>query len=172
MEEYTKKQLKTKRQKQKKSIKSAVYNTIWVLLIGASLYGVFWVVTLPKIPQIKVVSENGIHSHSTLSIEINGKKINIPSNVGISAISHSPMHTHEGNGVIHMEYGGVVREKDLDLSKFFNIWGEDFNSTSFMGNPVGKKGELKMTVNGKDNLEFEKYSMKDGDVIDITYKSL
>ncbi len=163
-----KKELKTERQKSKRSIKNIIQIIIWVFVFSFFAYGVFWVVTLPKFPQSEIVSNNGLHIHSTLSITINGKKVDIPANIGITAAFHSSMHTHKPNGVIHMEYGGVVKSKDLILGKFFDNWGKKFNKDSFMGNSL-KDGTIKMTVNGKKNLEFENYSMKDGDVINIIY---
>ncbi len=151
-------------------IKRKIQFVLLSLVIGTVLYGVFWVVTLPKIPQSEIVSRNGIHIHSTLSISINGESVNIPAGIGISKINHSSMHTHDPNGVIHMEYSGVVQEKDIKLERFFDIWGEDFNQDSFMGNPIEENSVIKMTVNGEENLELEEYSMKDGDIIEIIYK--
>ncbi len=160
--------LKKERQKNKRSTKTIIQTIVWVLVFGLLVYGVFWVVTLPKFPQSEIISNNGLHIHSTLSIIVNGKKIGIPADVGIGATYHSPMHTHKTDGVIHMEYSGVVKSKDLILGKFFDIWGKKFNKNSFMGNSL-KDGVVKMTVNGKENTEFKNYSMKDGDIIDIVY---
>ncbi len=170
MENKNKQELKIERQKRKEFLKNKIQLIMWVLAVGATVYGIFWIVTLPKVPQSEVVSRSGIHAHSTLSITIDGKSVDVPAGIGISAVNHSPMHTHDPNGVIHMEYSGVVQNKDIKLIKFFNIWGKDFSKDSFMGNPIEENSAIKMTVNGKENLELEEYSMKDGDIIEIVYK--
>lgn len=172
MEIKNKKELKVEKQNKKKSIRKKIQFLIWASVSVLILYGLFWIVTLPRIPQSEVVLNNGLHWHSKLSITVNGKNVNIPADIGINAMNHSSMHTHKSNGIIHMEYSGVVYKKNLDLGKFFDIWGKKFSQDSFMGNSIGKKGTIKMTVNGKENSELENYSMKNGDVIDITYNSL
>ncbi|VAW26887.1 hypothetical protein MNBD_BACTEROID04-1620 [hydrothermal vent metagenome] len=70
---------------------------------------------------------------------------------------------------MHMEYSGVVYNKDLKVKKFFDIWGKDFTEDSFMGNQIGEGSTVEMTVNGEKNSELESYSMKDGDIIEIVY---
>lgn len=169
MNTQDKKQAKAERQAKKKNIKRKIQAVVWILAAGVALYGVFWIATLPKIPQSEIVSSNGLHTHATLSITINGEKVDIPAGVGITAVRHSPMHTHEPDGVIHMEYDGVVYNKDLKVKKFFDIWGKDFTKDSFMGNKIGEGGTVVMTVNGEKNSELENYSMKDGDIIEIVY---
>jgi len=95
--------------------------------------------------------------------------VDIPTNIGIGAV-HNPMHTHESDGTIHMEYGGLVHEKDVLLGNFFKTWGKDFSSEGIMGSINGEDGVLKMTVNGIENSEFENYSIKDGDRIEIVFE--
>ncbi len=170
MAEYKNKQeVKKELQKNKKTfkeIKQVVFGVIILSMVG---YGLFWIITLPKIPQSELISSTGIHWHSSISIIIKGEKVNIPTNIGIGAV-HSPMHTHESDGTIHMEYNGVVYEKDTHLRRFFEIWGKNFNSKGIMGNINGKDGVLRMTVNGVENSEFENYSIKDGDTIEIIFE--
>jgi len=169
MENKSKQELKIEKRKRKEFLKNKMQLIVWILAVGATVYGIFWIVTLPRIPQTEVISRNGIHTHSTLSITIDGESVEIPAGVGISAVNHSPMHTHEPDGVIHMEYSGVVYNKDLKVKKFFDIWGKDFTEDSFMGNQIGEGSTVEMTVNGEKNSELESYSMKDGDIIEIVY---
>lgn len=164
-----KKELKKERQEKSGSFKKIKEIILWVIAIGFILYGIFWLVTLPKLPKSQIVSNVGIHWHPNISIKIKGEKIIIPANIGIGAV-HSPMHTHKEDGTIHMEYGGVVRQYDITLGKFFDTWGKDFSSTSIMGNKSGDGGVVRMTVNGENNTEFENYIMNDGDVIEIIFE--
>ncbi len=171
-DDKNKKELKTGRQKNRQSFKNKIQIIIWIIVFGFVGYGIFWTVSLPRYSQSQILSRTGVHIHSALFIIINGKKTEIPADIGITSTRHSPMHTHDASGTIHMEYSGIVKEKDLELKNFFDIWGKDFTKTDFMGNPIGERGSIKMTVNGKDNLELGNYVMKDNDKIVVTYKTL
>jgi hypothetical protein len=169
MENKNKKEVKKERQDKKESTKKIVGIILWI--IAAVVIGgvVIWVVTLPKIPQSEIISSTGIHWHPHISIKIKGENVEIPAGIGIGAV-HNPMHTHEPDGVVHMEYGGVVRERDTRIGNFFNVWGKDFSSKGIMGNVNGEGGTLKMLVNGVENTEFENYQMKDNDNIEIIFE--
>ncbi|PIR84036.1 hypothetical protein COU18_01360 [Candidatus Kaiserbacteria bacterium CG10_big_fil_rev_8_21_14_0_10_51_14] len=106
-----------------------------------------------------VVAQGGIHWHPQLEIFVKGEKIEIPQNIGLGAV-HKPMHTHDDLPIIHLEFGGVVREKDLMLENFFRNWGKDMRSFG---------ANMRMTVNGVENTEFENYMMRDGDKIELRY---
>lgn len=137
-------------------------NTIIVSAIAVFLLaGVIW---WSKSQQLNVSSEvvtrSGLHWHSELIVYVKGVKQNIPSNIGIGA-AHQPMHTHDGTGAIHLEYGGRVTKGDLKLGNFFRVWGKDF---------LGFGSSVKMTVNGVENTSFENYEIKDGDKIELRYE--
>ena len=70
------------------------------------------------------------------------------------------IHTHEDMPVIHLEFSGVVRREDVMLGRFFEIWGKDMRS-------FGEN--MRMTVNGEPNTEFERYIMRDKDIITLQY---
>jgi hypothetical protein len=125
-----------------------------------------------SISKDQIVAENGIHWHPKLLISIQGKKQEIPANIGIGAV-HQKIHTHpEDNkeGVVHMEMQGIVTKEDTKLGNFFKIWGKEFNSTQIFDKENGKEGKVVMLVNGKKNMEFENYHMRDGDIIEIRYE--
>ena len=117
----------------------------------------------------KLISKNGIHWHSELSIYIKGEKQEIPANVGIGAI-HLPLHTHEVDNIIHMEFSRAVRENDIKLGQFFKIWKKRFDSNCIFEFCNGETGKVKMFVNGKESGEFENYIMRDNDKIEIKYE--
>ncbi|MBI5457012.1 hypothetical protein HY969_04725 [Candidatus Kaiserbacteria bacterium] len=109
-----------------------------------------------------VVSRSAFHWHPTLTIYAKGEKQTIPPNIGIGAV-HQPMHTHSEDsaaGVIHLEFGGAANREDVMLGKFFKNWGKDMRSFGM---------NMRMTVNGKENTEFENYVMHDKDVIELHY---
>ncbi len=133
------------------------------------LFGGVWYSNNATRSDSTVISNKGIHLHSTLKIYINGKKQDIPANIGIVG-EHSPMHTHSSNGVIHIEYEGVVREDDIKLGNFFKIWGKKFNSDQLFGYKNGEGKDIHMFVNGKESKEFDNYSIKNGDTIILRYE--
>ncbi len=109
----------------------------------------------------EIVSRSGLHWHSELVIYVKGEKQEIPENIGIGAI-HQPIHTHDDSdqGIIHMEFQGLVGKQNIMLGQFFKNW--DKNMRSFGAN-------MKMTVNGKKNTEYENYVMRDNDKIELRF---
>ena len=73
------------------------------------------------------------------------------------------IHTHDdaNNGIIHLEFQGIVKKEDTKLSNFFDIWNKDINS-------FGQ--DVTMSVNGVPNIELGDYAMKDGDKIELRYE--
>lgn len=109
-----------------------------------------------------LISANGIHWHPTLEIYVKGVKQQIPAAIGLG-VAHQPVHTHEddiGKGVIHLEFAGTVRNEDVQLGRFFQMWGK--NMRSFGAN-------IQMTVNGEENTDYESYVMRDKDRIELRY---
>ncbi|GMQ95008.1 MAG: hypothetical protein BMS9Abin13_118 [Patescibacteria group bacterium] len=164
-----KKELKDERQARRQLFKKIKTMLIWVLVLGVLGVGIFWLVTLPKVPQSATVSQRGIHWHPSLSISIKGEEVAIPGGIGLGAV-HSPMHTHDPGGIIHLEYSGIVRENDIMIKNFFDTWGKDFSRDMILGNRAEEGGTIRMFVGGEENMEFEKYMMQDGDVIEILYE--
>ena len=97
-----------------------------------------------------LVSASGIHWHPQLEIYVRGEKQEIPPNAEDSA-----------RGIIHLEFGSSVREDDLRLGRFFSVWGKDMRSLG---------ANIKMSVNGKENTEYEEYIMRDQDKVELRYE--
>ena len=133
-----------------------------------------WVLTIPKLPASEIVSTSGIHWHPHLAITINGKNFDIPKGIGLGAVEQ-PIHTHEADGIIHLEYqtpGQVVKKEDTLLSKFFTIWDKKFSRDcifEYCTTPASTS-TIKFIVNGTPNELYENYPMKDGDKIEIKYE--
>ena len=141
-----------------------------LIIIGGGVGALVWYSpTKPATPEDEIISRGGIHWHPELFILIKGQKQEIPANLGIG-IRHEPIHTHDSSGVLHLEMQGLVRKKDTQLGRFFEIWGEEFNSNCVLEFCNGPDEIVKMFVNGQPNQEFEKYQMKDGDKIEIRYE--
>lgn len=116
-----------------------------------------------------IISKNGIHTHAVLQIFDHDTQIDIPANIGLLG-GHNPMHTHDPDGTIHMEYEGLVTKDDIKLGRFFEVWKKDFSSKQVLGLVNGEGGTVKMFVNKVINDQFEDYEMQDGDIIEIRYE--
>lgn len=116
-----------------------------------------------------VLASNGMHWHSHLSIKILGEEQEIPAGIGLGVVEN-PIHTHETDGIIHMEFRGRVTADQVKLSKFFDVWGKTFSRDCIFDKCKGEEGKVKMLVNGQENLEFENYVMRDGDSIEILFE--
>lgn len=119
-----------------------------------------------------LIAQNGIHWHPTLDIYVKDEKLEIPANIGVGpqyttmpsygngGMAMTAIHTHDDMPVIHLEFSGVVKEDDIRLGNFFRIWGKDMRSLG---------SNMRMTVNGKESVEFENLLMRDGDKIELRY---
>ena len=134
---------------------------IIIMLVILSLIGwAWWSTRVTQKSSPDVASTNGLHWHSELSLYVKGEKQPIPAGIGLGAV-HLPIHTHDSDGIIHMEFNGRVTKDDLKLTYLFKNWKKDFKSFG---------SNVKMTVNGKDNTDYENYEMKDGDKIELRYE--
>lgn len=147
-------------------------NIITIFIIVVVLLIVGWYFSKPSGSADNVVARNGLHWHSTLAINILGESQDIPAGLGLESLPHNPMHTHDQDSVIHMEYERLVKKADLQLGNFFKIWEKTFNKDCIFDKCSGSEGQLKMLVNGKESFEFDNYSMKDEDVIEIIYETI
>ncbi|MBI1972608.1 C2H2-type zinc finger protein [Candidatus Woesearchaeota archaeon] len=127
------------------------------------------------------IPKGAIHWHPHLKISIDGKEQRIPTNIGISTgkivdthlsgMQMSPLHTHENDGIIHLENNNPsTKPETTTLGYFFYVWDKKFSKECIF-DYCTDKGTLTMTVNGKENTDFENYLMRDGDEIVITYIS-
>src|SRR3989344_1376127 len=99
----------------------------WIVGAVVLIVGLFGWSKLLQSTDPDVIAQKGIHWHPRLEIFVKGERVEIPQNIGIAAV-HAPMHTHDDLPIIHLEFGGVVREEDLVLGNFFRNWGKDMRS--------------------------------------------
>lgn len=153
-----------------------------VAVVAASLILSAYALYLPK-PQLTptaAATASPIHFHPNLTIILNGQKQTIPANIGItignnidnevSGMRMSPIHTHDDTGKLHVEVANPsIKPEVTTLGYFFKVWGKTFNSSCVFEFCNGPAGRLRVFVNGKENSDFERYSMKDGDEIVIQF---
>lgn len=154
----------------RKQLKKILLIAIGVLVVGGGIFGGSWLLAnKPSQPESEIISRQGIHWHSELSINILGQEQSIPANIGHSGVE-KPIHTHDADNIIHLEFTGLVRKDDILLGRFFENWGKKFNRDCILAQCNGAVGEVKMFVNEEPNLEFENYAMNDNDRIEIIFE--
>jgi len=145
----------------KNRVKKTILWSLSGIFIVAAVAGLIWYLDqLPSTPKSEIISRNGIHWHPELTIYVKGEKQEIPKDIGIGVV-HLPMHTHDDTGVIHLEFQGLVRKTDIKIGQFFKNWNKDMRSFG---------ANMKMTVNGEENMEHENYIMQDKDKIELIYQ--
>ncbi len=89
-----------------------------------------------------------LHVHQHLALFVNGKQIAIPKYVGFVPSSSNPsagclywIHTHDAEGIIHVESPHV---RLFHLGDFFAIWGQPLRANDV----AGFKGPVTIWLNG------------------------
>lgn len=148
------------KQRQTKKIALRIF---WAVTSLAAAGGLVWfIASQPKRPSSEIISRTGFHWHPTLTIYVKGEKQELPPNIGLGAI-HQPIHTHDDDnkdGVIHMEFQGLVQKEDTTLGQFFKNWDKDMRSFGT---------NMRMKVNDTENTEYENYPMQDKDKIELWF---
>jgi len=105
------------------------------------------------------------HIHPHLQIVINGQAHEVPANIGIENNCLHPIHTHDNSGIIHIE---SPEKRDFTLGDFFTVWGKTFNKDQILDYKREGNHTIKVTVDGQDSQDFEKFILKDNQQIVIT----
>lgn len=111
------------------------------------------------------VGNESFHQHSMLQINVNGKTLPVPQNIGLGSIE-SPMHTHDERGIIHMEAG---RSFPFTLGQFFTVWGVKFTDEQLGSYKNTAEQKLQVFVNGKEISKASDYQLKEKDKIIVGY---
>lgn len=152
------KETEAQSRRRKRIISRVSWSTFGIAVIA----GIVWLIaSAPKTPENDIVSRKGLHWHPEVAIYVKGVKQEASANLGVGGSFMAPVHTHEPDGVIHLEFQGLVKKSAITLGQFFKSWGKDINSFGT---------NLKMTVNGKENTEYENYIMQDKDKIELRYE--
>jgi hypothetical protein len=88
------------------------------------------------------------HIHAHLDVIVNGKPVPVPADIGIDeqAQQISPLHTHEANGVIHIESPVKVA---FSLGQFMTEWDVALTQDSIGGLKADTGNRFRTYVNGK-----------------------
>ncbi|MDP3990922.1 MAG: hypothetical protein Q8P63_01360 [Candidatus Nealsonbacteria bacterium] len=155
----------------RKKLKKLLWLIVGILILGGAIFGGSrFLTTKLTASESAIIAKQGIHWHADLSIKILGEFQDIPAGIGLEKLPHKSIHTHDRDGVIHMEFSGLVKESDLRLGRFFEIWGREFNQDCILNKCSGIGGKVKMMVNGEESLQFENYVMQDSDKIGIIFE--
>ncbi|MHB8669350.1 MAG: hypothetical protein ACYDAD_02130 [Acidimicrobiales bacterium] len=74
-----------------------------------------------------------LHEHAHLDVFVDGAPVPVPALLGIATkprVTFSPLHTHDGSGVIHIE---SARPQRFTLGALFTEWGVRLTSTCVGG---------------------------------------
>jgi hypothetical protein len=108
------------------------------------------------------------HIHAMLRVYVDGKRVPIPSQIGIDPASGfiAPLHTHDTSGIVHME---AVKTYPFKLGQFFNVWGVKFGDRQIGAYRDGDGRTLQVYVNGKRVSDPVGYEMKKHDRIVVAF---
>jgi hypothetical protein len=88
------------------------------------------------------------HYHPHLTITVDGQPVPVPPNIGVdpNTGAMSAVHTHEGDGTIHIEAHTVGEE--FTLGQLFTQWGVALTSTRIGGVKATTGETVTVTSNG------------------------
>lgn len=143
----------------KKETKNRII-TIFMLLmfLGSSL-------TYAIISAIPNEQNNTAEWKARIIIYINGETYPIPVDIGGDNETTSKIFTGNTNGIIYKRVSD-----DVTLKDFFDAWGQNFNSTCILEYCNTNTSSMAMFVNRKESSDFELYTIKNNDVIEIDYR--
>lgn len=110
--------------------------------------------------------ESPVHYHFFLKITHMGKPYTLPDNIGISEDGcMQPLDTHDGSqGKVHIHYHEPY---PFTVGDFFTVWGVIFNKDQFGSTIASERRKITMKVNGKPNYEYDKYVVRNDDLVEI-----
>lgn len=115
------------------------------------------------------VGDESYHAHALLTVFVDGKRVTVPQNIGISprAAGHSSLHTHTPDGVIHMEADDPY---PYSLAEVFSVWGVQFDDDTIGGFKSGEGDKvLEVYENGTKVDKPSKLVLDDGDNVVVGY---
>jgi len=89
----------------------------------------------------------------------------IPADMGVTNETKAKVYTISTDGIISKSVA-----EDVTLKDFFEVWGQTFNSTCILDYCNTNTSSMVMYVNGKENTDYELYTIKNNDVIIIDYR--
>jgi hypothetical protein len=137
----------------------------------------------PLESRITVTHTVNDHIHAFLGIYLLGEPVIIPANVGIPRSGILAPHTHEPDNVLHLEpfLPPLSRSRVHTLGDFFDRWRSSgagasenpdaaFSRTRLMDRTADATTQIVMTVNGRQNTQFDRYVPEPGDIIVASFE--
>src|SRR5262245_44606700 len=89
------------------------------------------------------------HIHAHLDVLANGQPVPVPADIGVDEahLRISPLHSHEANGVIHIESPSATEK--FTLGQFFAEWQVSLSDRNIGGLRADDTHQLKVYVNGQ-----------------------
>lgn len=92
-----------------------------------------------------------VHYHAHVSILIAGNETTLPASLGIDNADQCLywVHTHQSDGVVHIEAPKSAATRKFTLGNVFDIWHKPLDSTHVGDTTIGSGQKLEMFVDGK-----------------------
>ncbi len=112
--------------------------------------------------------DESYHVHSLLTVYVDGKKVDVPTDIGVDSSSSTmaSLHTHDTSGVIHIESS---RPFPFRLGDLFGVWGVQFTADSLGAYVPYKEERVWVYVNGKRVTQGPNYKIKAKDNVVVAY---
>ena len=88
--------------------------------------------------------DDAFHIHSLLVVEVDGQRYAPPANIGIGESCMSWVHTHETDGIIHVEAPANVSPTFGD---FLDLWAETYPDDPLLAEALAAIAAGEVTVN-------------------------
>jgi len=106
------------------------------------------------------------HVHAKLEVYVDGQKTPVPNNIGVSGATVAALHTHDAEGIVHMEADNPFEVK---LATFFEVWGVKFTDTQLGGYQNEGDKTIQVFVNGQKVEKPASYVVKAKDKVVVGY---
>lgn len=138
-----------KRPEEKKKKKLTKWQLIFPALLGAAgigiAFGINYVIAGPPPLEQCIPNENmSFHQHAYLNVTLDGQPFEVPGNIGITSDCVKPLHTHDPDGKIHMEF---IKPTRFTLGNFIKLWGLPLNQY-----------DVKIFVKVSDDTDFQEFN--------------
>jgi hypothetical protein len=98
------------------------------------------------LPELSDVA-GALHHHIQLSIYVDGQPVTVPANIGLSNQAASPLHTHDGTGLVHVE--SADPNFAPVLGQFMDVWGVYFTKDCLGDNCNQGNQQVRVYENGQ-----------------------
>lgn len=126
-----------------------IVGLVVVVALGRSLAGAARGSSMPDEVGCSPMEQLSYHVHMHLTIFVDGRQVPVTSNVGIRPDCIFWLHTHQADGVIHVE---AASPHTYPLGAFFRVWGQRLDSTHLLDRSVDGQHQIVAYVNGQQYL--------------------